>query len=59
MALGWHVDVGEGGRVMFGPLAGAAFGIAFGIGAGLVMALSAGYAAKKALERVPQLPWRS
>lgn len=59
VALGWHVDVGEGGRVMFGPLAGAAVGIAFGIGAGLVMAVSAGYAAKKALKRVPQLPWRS
>jgi hypothetical protein len=59
VALGWHVDVGEGGRVMFGPLAGAAFGLAFGLGAGLVMAVGAGYAAKKALARVPQLPWRS
>jgi hypothetical protein len=59
VALGWHVDVGEGGRILFGPLAAAVLGIAFGVGAGLVMAASAGYAANKALKRLPQLPWRS
>ena len=59
MALGWHVDVGENSRVMFGPLASATLGLAFGIGMGLVMAVSAGYAAKQALKRMPRLPWRS
>jgi hypothetical protein len=59
VALGWHVDVGENSRVLFGPLAAVAFGLAFGIGAGLVMAVSAGYAAKRAFDRIPQLPWRS
>ena len=44
MALGWHVDVGENSRVLFGPLAAVGLGLAFGIGAGLVMAVSAGYA---------------
>ena len=59
MALGWHVDVGENGRVLFGPLASVALGLAFGVGMGLVVAASAGFAAKKALDRLPQLPWRS
>lgn len=59
VALGWHVDVGENSRVLFGPLAAVGLGLAFGIGAGLVMAVSAGYAAKQALNRIPQLPWRS
>jgi hypothetical protein len=59
VALGWHVDVGENSRVLFGPLAAVALGLAFGVGAGLVMAVSAGYAAKLALQRIPQLPWRS
>jgi hypothetical protein len=59
VALGWHVDVGENSRVLFGPLAAVGLGLAFGLGAGLVMAVSAGYAAKRALQRIPQLPWRS
>jgi hypothetical protein len=59
VALGWHVDIGENSRVLFGPLAAVGFGLAFGIGAGLVMAVSAGYAAKRAFGRIPQLPWRS
>lgn len=59
VALGWNVDVGEGGRVLFGPLAGLAFGLAFGIGAGLVLAASAGYAARKALTRLPRVPFGS
>ena len=59
VALGWHVDVGENSRVLFGPLAAVGLGLAFGIGVGLVMAVSAGYAAKQALNRIPQLPWRS
>ena len=59
VALGWHVDVGENSRVLFGPLAAVALGLAFGVGMGLVMAASAGFAAKKALDRLPQLPWRS
>jgi hypothetical protein len=59
LALGWHVDVGENSRVLFGPLAAVGLGLAFGVGFGLVMAVSAGYAANKALKRIPQLPWRS
>lgn len=59
VALGWHVDVGENSRVLFGPLAAVGLGLAFGVGVGLVMAASAGYAAKRALNRIPQLPWRS
>ena len=59
VALGWHVDVGENSRVLFGPLAAVALGLAFGAGFGLVMAVSAGYAANKALKRMPRLPWRS
>jgi hypothetical protein len=59
VALGWHVDVGENSRVLFGPLAAVGLGLAFGVGFGLVMAVSAGYAANKALKRIPQLPWRS
>ncbi len=59
VALGWHVDVGENSRVLFGPLAAVAFGLAAGAGMGLVMAASAGFAAKKALARLPLLPWRS
>ena len=59
VALGWHVDVGENSRVLFGPLAAVGLGLAFGLGAGLVMAVSAGYAAKRAFQRIPQLPWRS
>jgi hypothetical protein len=59
VALGWNVDVGEGGRVLFGPLAALAFGVAFGVGAGLIMAVSAGYAAKKALKRLPHIPFVS
>jgi hypothetical protein len=59
VALGWHVDVGENSRVLFGPLAAVGLGLAFGIGAGLVMAVTAGYAAKRALGRIPRLSWRS
>ena len=59
VALGWHVDVGENSRVLFGPLAAVALGLAFGAGMGLVMAVSAGYAANQALKRMPRLPWRS
>ena len=59
VALGWHVDVGESGRVLFGPLAAVALGLAFGVGMGLVMAVSAGYAAKQASKNMPRLPWRS
>jgi hypothetical protein len=59
MALGWHVDVGENSRVLFGPLASVGLGLAVGIGTGLVLAASAAYAAKRALKRIPQLPWRS
>jgi hypothetical protein len=59
VALGWHVDVGENSRVLFGPLAAVGLGLAFGVGFGLVMAVSAGYAANQALKRIPQLPWRS
>ena len=59
MALGWHVDVGENSRVMFGPLASAALGLAFGLGMGLVFAASAGYVGMQAWKRRPQLPWRS
>jgi hypothetical protein len=58
VALGWHVDVGENSRVLFGPLAAVGLGLAFGVGVGLVMAASAGYAAKKALRSMPRLPWR-
>ena len=58
VALGWHVDVGEGGRVLFGPLAAAVFGIAAGVGVGIILAASAGYAANKAIKRIPQLPWK-
>jgi hypothetical protein len=59
VALGWHVDVGENSRILFGPLAAVGLGLAFGVGMGLVMAVSAGYAANKALKRLPGLPWRS
>jgi hypothetical protein len=59
VALGWHVDVGESSRVLFGPLAAVALGLAFGAGMGLAMAVSAGYAANKALKNMPRLPWRS
>jgi hypothetical protein len=59
VALGRHVDVGEGGRVLFGPLAAAVFGIAAGVGVGVILAASAGYAATRAVKRIPQLPWRS
>lgn len=55
VALGWRVDVGEGGRVLFGPLAAVALGLAFGAGAGVILAASAGYAATKALKRLPFL----
>ena len=59
VALGWHVDVGENSRVMFGPLAAVGLGLAFSLGMALVMAVSAGYAANKALKNMPRLPWRS
>ena len=59
MALGWHVDVGENSRVLFGPLASAALGLAFGVGMGLAFAASAGYVGMRAWKRRPQLPWRS
>lgn len=59
LALGWHLDVGENSRVLFGPLAAVSLGLAFGVGMGLVVAVSAGYAANQALKRLPGLPWRS
>jgi len=59
MALGWHVDVGENSRVLFGPLASVALGLAFGVGMGLAFAASAGYVGMRAWKRRPQLPWRS
>jgi hypothetical protein len=59
VALGWHVDIGEGGRVLFGPLAAAVFGVAAGVGAGLILAASAGYAASRAMKRLPQFPRKS
>ena len=59
MALGWHVDVGDNSRVLFGPLASAVLGLAFGVGMGLAVAASAGYVGMQAWKRRPQLPWRS
>jgi hypothetical protein len=59
MALGWHVDVGENSRVLFGPLASAAFGLALGLGMGLAFVASAGYMGMQAWRRRPQLPWRT
>jgi len=59
MALGWHVDVGDNSRVLFGPLASAVLGLAFGVGMGLAVAASAGYVGMQAWKRRPQLPRRS
>ncbi|NLE23003.1 MAG: hypothetical protein GX624_09540 [Actinobacteria bacterium] len=59
MALGWHVDVGSGGRVLFGPKAAAAFGLAAGLAAGVILVAGGTYAAGKTLKRVPGLPWAS
>jgi hypothetical protein len=59
VAFGRHVQVGEGGRVLFGPLAAVALGLAFGAGAGLIMAVSAGIAARQALKRLPHIPFVS
>ena len=59
VALGWHVDVGQGGRVLFGPRAAAVFGVAAGVAAGVILVAGGAYAAGKTLKRVPRLPWTS
>jgi hypothetical protein len=59
VALGWHVDVADGGRVLFGPKAAAAFGLAAGVAGGVILAASGIWAASKAMKRIPRLPWAS
>ncbi len=51
VALARRVEVGEGGRVLFGPLAAAALGIGLGIGIGVAVVAGAGWAGLRA--------WRS
>jgi len=51
VALGRRVEVGEGGRVLFRPLAAAALGIGLGIGLGLVVTAGAGWAGVRAWRR--------
>lgn len=59
IALGWRVEAGEGGRILFGPRAAAVFGVAAGVAAGLVVAARLLSAADKALKLVPRLRRRS
>ncbi len=62
MALARHVEIGEGGRVLFRPLAAAALGLGLGVGFGMAFAASAIYAGVQVAKHrphLPQLPWRS
>ncbi len=53
VALARRVEVGEGGRVLFGPLAAAALGIGLGIGIGVAVVAGAGWAGLQAWRRRP------
>jgi hypothetical protein len=53
LALARHVEIGDGGRVLLGPLAAAALGLGLALGMGLAVAASAGYVGVKAWQRRP------